>query len=314
MGRKEDQVNKQPPWWKKLWVWTGFGEKKLWDWLQLLSALAIPVVLAVAGFWFADQQQQQQQSIENQRADHEREIQKQQAQDIALQAYLSQMGQLILEEDLRDPEEVSERVSTLARVRTITVLSRLDPNRKHSVMQFLIEAHLVQGVGQGGECCKEPIIALHGASLRDVTFPNAPLEGAYLGGADLSGANLRGAYLSDADLGGANLDEANLRDADLRDADLSDAHLSDAGLSGASLSEAYLSEADLSDANLSGAKGITQERLDAQAKTFEGATMPDGQKMPHEPEPIEWGGRFRLENTSSPRSNPRFALRSARAG
>jgi len=34
----------------KLWAWTGFGEKKLWDWLQLLSALAIPVVLAAAGF------------------------------------------------------------------------------------------------------------------------------------------------------------------------------------------------------------------------------------------------------------------------
>jgi hypothetical protein len=30
--------------------WTGFGDKKLWDWLQLLSALAVPVVLAVAGF------------------------------------------------------------------------------------------------------------------------------------------------------------------------------------------------------------------------------------------------------------------------
>jgi hypothetical protein len=32
--------------------WTGFGDKTLWDWVQLLSALAIPVVLAAAGFWF----------------------------------------------------------------------------------------------------------------------------------------------------------------------------------------------------------------------------------------------------------------------
>src|SRR3712207_181026 len=30
--------------------WTGFGERKLWDWLQLLSTLAIPVVLAVGGY------------------------------------------------------------------------------------------------------------------------------------------------------------------------------------------------------------------------------------------------------------------------
>jgi hypothetical protein len=32
--------------------WTGFGDKTFWDWLQLLSALAIPVVLAAAGLWF----------------------------------------------------------------------------------------------------------------------------------------------------------------------------------------------------------------------------------------------------------------------
>jgi uncharacterized protein YjbI with pentapeptide repeats len=342
--RKEDQLNKQPPWWKKLWGWSGFGEKKLWDWLQLLSALAIPIVLAVAGFWFAAQQQQQQRKIEDQRAAHEREIQEQQAQDIALQAYLSQMGQLILEEDLRDPEEVSEKVRTLARVRTITVLSRMDPTRKHSVMQFLIEADLVRGVNQGGECCKDPIIPLDGASLRDVSFRYASLEGASLLNAnlrganlrdadlagadllnaDLSGANLRGAALRDADLSGANLADANLSGANLTgaslsDAGLSDAHLvgtyldsayldganlsgaglSDAGLSdavlsdahlvGADLSDADLSGADLSGADLSGAEGITKERLEAQAKTVEGATMPDGQKIPSQPQPVEWG-------------------------
>jgi hypothetical protein len=38
--------------------WTGFGNKTLWDWLQLLSALAIPVVLAAAGLWFTAQQDQ----------------------------------------------------------------------------------------------------------------------------------------------------------------------------------------------------------------------------------------------------------------
>jgi hypothetical protein len=32
--------------------WTGFGDKTLWDWVQLLSALTIPLVLAIAGFWF----------------------------------------------------------------------------------------------------------------------------------------------------------------------------------------------------------------------------------------------------------------------
>src|ERR687897_793276 len=81
--------------------WTGFSEKKLWDWLQLLSALAIPVVLAAAGLWFTAQQEARQQNIENQRAkaerglaeqraQAERELAVQRAQDEALQAYLSQ--------------------------------------------------------------------------------------------------------------------------------------------------------------------------------------------------------------------------------
>jgi hypothetical protein len=47
--------------------WTGFGEKKLWDWLQVLSTLAIPIVLTVAGFWFTAQQQER----EEQRAENE---------------------------------------------------------------------------------------------------------------------------------------------------------------------------------------------------------------------------------------------------
>jgi fumarate reductase subunit C len=57
--------------------WTGFGEKKLWDWLQLLSALAIPVVVALATTWFSSQQSTIQIEVEEQRA-----------QDEALQAYL----------------------------------------------------------------------------------------------------------------------------------------------------------------------------------------------------------------------------------
>src|SRR5215207_5795791 len=72
--------------------WTGFADKTLWEWLQLLGALAIPLVLAIAGFWFTTQQEARQQSIEtqraqevqkieNQRAEAERELAEQRAQD-----------------------------------------------------------------------------------------------------------------------------------------------------------------------------------------------------------------------------------------
>src|SRR5918993_5572623 len=95
----ESAAEKEPRkrhWRSKLWEWTDFGEKTLWDWLQLLSALAIPVVLAVAGFWFTSWQGERQQAIEDQRAKVERNIEDQRAQDAALQTYLDQMSALML--------------------------------------------------------------------------------------------------------------------------------------------------------------------------------------------------------------------------
>jgi len=120
---QEKELSKQrPPWWKRLWGWTEFGKKSEWEWMQLLSALAIPVVLTVAGFWFAAQQEER----EAKRAELERNLEKQRGQDAALQAYLDQMSSLLLDKDLRSSDADSE-VRTLARARTLMVLARLDP-------------------------------------------------------------------------------------------------------------------------------------------------------------------------------------------
>jgi uncharacterized protein YjbI with pentapeptide repeats len=249
---------------RKPWTLREFGGQTVWDWLHLLSALAIPVVLAAAGLWFTAQQDQRQQEIEGQRAKQaqkiedqrakaERELAVQRAQDEALQAYLAQMSGLLLERDLRTSEKGSE-VRTLARVRTLTVLGRLDPSRRAAVMQFLGEAHLVQRVDE-----RDPIISLLAADLRD-----AVLRDAVLSGANLRSANLSSAYVSAVDLRGDNLRGANLSSANLRYADLS----------GAYLRKANLSDANLSNADLSGAEGITNEELEQQAASLEGATLP----------------------------------------
>ena len=312
----------------KPWALKEFGGKTLWDWLHLLSALAIPVVLAVIGFWFTAQQDARQQQSEEQRA-----------QDLALQAFLDQMSTLVLE-DLDDP-----KVRTLMRARTLTVLERLDLSRKEEVMQFLIEAELIQGDVKSPlpSTARErpPTIQLANAELSGVDLSGAKLGdpdlrgitdlgGAHLGRADLSDANLSATYLRGADLAradlsdanlqnadlydtflvqtdlsradlseaylnGAYLDNANLKDADLRDAQLIEAELiganfegadlhqanlygavGQADLSRADLSKADLENADLSGADLSGATGWTEKQLTA-AKSFEGATMPDGQ-------------------------------------
>jgi hypothetical protein len=240
--------------------WTGFADKTLWEWLQLLGALAIPLVLAIAGFWFTTQQEAHQEKIEGLRAKSEKKIEEQRAQDAALQAYLDQMGTLLLTEELRKLEEDSE-VRTLARARTLTVLGRLDPQRKTAVMQFLVEAELVQSIKDPNSVeGRGPIISLSGA--------------------DLSGADLFGADLSGADMDSADLIGAKLIAADLSYTDLSATDLSWAQLNNTSLGDTNFRDANLGFANLSGAKGVTKEMLKQQAKSLRGAVMPDGIILP----------------------------------
>jgi uncharacterized protein YjbI with pentapeptide repeats len=255
-AEQEKEPSTRQPWWKRLWGWTKFGEKSGWDWLQLL---VVPLALAFVGLWFTMQQDARQQRIEERRAQADRELEQQRAQDVALQSYLDQMNSLLLEKDLRSSETGSE-VRTLARACTLTVLGRLDPSRKTQVIGFLQEANLVQRVDE-----RDPIIALSGANLSDANLRTANLQGAELTGADLSGASLSRADLSSAELIGADLSGADLSDAFLHGADLDLANLNGANLSGA----------DLEGADLSKAKGVTNEQLEQQAENIEGATMPD---------------------------------------
>ena len=217
--------------------WTGFGEKKLWDWLQLLSTLAIPVVLAAAGFWFTTQQDARQQKIEDRRAEAEQELAAQRAEDEALQTYLGQMGTHLLKDDLRSAEERSD-VRTLARARTLTVLGRVGPDRKTTVIEFLYEASLING--------DDPVIPLNNANLSGIDLSSRYLKDRIItGNPDLEGINLRGADLGEADLRSANLTKADLREADLSEADLRWAYLYDAKLERADLREADLSGATI---------------------------------------------------------------------
>lgn len=264
----------------------------LWAWLKLLI---VPVVLAIGGYLFT--------RSENRAASLAAE---QRAQDEALQAYLDQIGQLLLDKDgpLRESGKGDE-VRTLARSRTLTVLARLDGYRKGSVVRFLFESGLIT--------YPTPILELKGADLRNVflaasdvnaivlrgtSLERADLRAAklnqadlsltilykaMLNGADLIEADLRKAFIHGANLSGAELPEAKLIDADLSAANLIEANLSDANLwrcnlRGTELSYANLNGANLSGADLSGVVGVTFEELEQQAKSLEGAIMPNGQK------------------------------------
>jgi uncharacterized protein YjbI with pentapeptide repeats len=303
-AEQEKEPDRRPPLRSRVWARTGFGDKTAWDFLQLLI---VPLALAAIGFWFTAQQETRQQEIEDHRAQVERGIEAQRAEQVTLQAYLEQMGTLLLDRDLRAADENSD-VRRLARARTLVVLDALGPTRQERALRFLNEAELIQGSLPD----EQPVITLKYASLPNSELPHRillrganlqqanlsgsnlahiDLRGTYLAGAhledaDLEGANLEGADLSGAYLGGANLSEANLADVDLsnaerlwergtdrweRGAGLTDADLSGANLSGADLSSAYLGGANLKGAN------VTDEQL-AMCKSLEDATMPDGSK------------------------------------
>jgi flagellar basal body-associated protein FliL len=134
------------------WEWTGLTKPKqrtFWNWLSLLI---VPIVLALGGYLFtrsenrraqdiAKQQRALDQKTADQRTNEERKITDDRRRDDLLQAYLDQIGQLLLDKDppLRQAKEDDE-ARTLARARTLTVLPRLDGERKRSVPRVSLAA------------------------------------------------------------------------------------------------------------------------------------------------------------------------------
>ena len=216
--------------------------------------------------------------IANQNQIAQRELEQERAQETALQTYLTEIGDLILD-DSSPLSEASggDEVSRLARAKTLTVLLGLDGGRERILLQFLKEEALIN--------THKPIVSLSGADL----------SGANLSGADLSDVALNDVDLRDADLSClvektpqgvfktcVNLSGSDLSGANLRGANVSSANLSGAELIEVNLEDANLSNVDLSNADLSGALGVSQEKLlsaeslEGPAESLEGATMPDG--------------------------------------
>jgi hypothetical protein len=171
-------------------------------------------------------------------ANSAQDLEEARAREAELQTYFNDMGEMLLDENRPLPDaEPSGPLSSLARAKTLTILERLDGQRKGIVLLFLRESQLIL--------------------------------------AERSVVDLRGANLSDGDLSDEDLREADLFRADLRYADLSAANLSAANLREADLFRADLRYANLRDANLRDAI-VTTEELEAEAPNLSGTIMPDG--------------------------------------
>jgi hypothetical protein len=218
------------------------------------------------------------------RAQEQLAIESDRAREAALQTYLDRIDELSLKHNLAESEK-GDKVTDVARARTLTVLRQLDGGRKGLLLRFLYESELESDLigrlaepeGKGDQ--RAIVAASHGTNLRRTYLESADLREAQLAGANLKGAQLRGADLTGALLQGADLRGANLAGASLVAADLQGAKLDAASLKGADLRHAKLAGAALAGAYLAGVDlsgaTVTGEQL-AQTRSLEGATMPDG--------------------------------------
>lgn len=264
--------------------------KTLWDFIGLISNLAIPILgvyLTAILQQKAKQQEKNEQNkakyqreIEIKKAEHQEKLEREKAEKQAkferekatdnlneqvLQAYIDRISELLIDKNLKDLPYESTLYHTIlkvARVRTLSILRRLnnDGQRKGSVVRFLIDAGFITELSldlSDADLSNANLsnVDLNNADLRLVNFSFANLSHANLSKADLNGNNLTHVNLSKTDLSNSNLSNADLSDAELINADLSNSELIDTSLrqgnlSNADLSDANLSNADLSDADL----------------------------------------------------------------
>lgn len=121
------------------WTWTGFGDNKLWEWLNLLI---LPVTLALGANLVS--MQQNRRSLQESQAQHQTDLQiaEDTRQEGMLDAYIDQVMQLLLEKNLRASRPGSD-IREVARIHTLIALRRLNTTRQRILLQFLDEAGLI---------------------------------------------------------------------------------------------------------------------------------------------------------------------------
>ena len=243
--------------------------KTLWDWGSLLG---VPLSLAILGYFLQQQQQKRAEKLSREQqeraekfAKEQRDIADNETKEEVLQTYFDRLSVLLIDRNLialsnksnspkitpialsnkaklstitPEEQELLDSSLDVIRARTLSILRRFknDPERKTSVMNFLIETEIVGKSKLNLQDAELQDAELQGANLQGANLQVAKLQGTNLQVANLIGANLQGANLQGANLIGTNLQVANLQGANLQGANLSLAKLEGANLEGAELS------------------------------------------------------------------------------
>src|SRR5215204_5580821 len=74
------------------WKWTGFPQKRLFEWIQIL---VIPVAVAIGTFVLNRAAKRRDDEAQGQQKEREERLQQERTEDATLQAYLDQIAQLL---------------------------------------------------------------------------------------------------------------------------------------------------------------------------------------------------------------------------
>src|SRR5215218_10495096 len=241
---------------------SGFQNKTIWAWLNLVGVSSAIIIVG----WIVTRKQRERDEA----------IALEKAQDEALQAYLDQMSNLVVDHKLGQKlgdargkdsdgehkfkfevwtkeaklswglaeEESEDHIPEVAQARTTAVLLSLDARHKRRPLKLIHELGLIKR--------EDNVLDLTNAGLDHADLSELSLREAHLVGADLRVSDLSGADLSKSDL-----TEVDLRGADLRRANLSNTILTRANLlpyderDPERLSPHRLQKTDLSDETLS---------------------------------------------------------------
>jgi hypothetical protein len=218
---------------------TGLHDKTLWDWLQLL---VVPIVIALLAGLFTTVQ-----------------ILYQQAAEERLQARITQQNAEI-QRFIEEQRAQSASIGAYLDLMTQLLLERnLNSSEENSVVRAIAQAQTTRVLRDANPSSKQTVLLFLYDSGLISKKSHPPI------------VDLTNADLSNVDLSRADLSRADLSLADLSDADLSEARLIETYLRAANLSRAKLREAILA-----GARGVTNEELEQQAASLEGATMING--------------------------------------
>ncbi len=109
-----------------------------------MQLLLVPAMLTIGGFWLNKIQKDREEDVAKGRQLLERENREDNRHEVALQAYIDKISELLLEKHSAVSKLENEEVRKIARVRTLRVLRGLDGARKGSVLQFLYESGLIE--------------------------------------------------------------------------------------------------------------------------------------------------------------------------